>query len=332
MTSQESVVTSQRPVIAQQSEALAQLKRALNQLYPNVVVANGFTYNDVTSSTNDVTPFLDIWRPVSRTCPSQGLKFLPCFHVLVTISDEPGTGFHTQIGGKFKFSLVTFNGTVVDQHDLDMDTFHLLGQSDDFRIEMLSDLASDRMWYCSGIDSGSISGSLKNRRFGFNTIKQMFILEHVESVLRIRSGNCRTVVFKNTEIPPNGDNNFVLSCDECEKFNQNNNPVMTSSTGGDLKAPSADAFPDPFTLPLDDQGCLIPSSIVKVEQSDDSKDLEEHQLKNSTPDITASPDDHMEEDDELPLISGPTIIMTEDDESEPAEYFLVVEDSEINRK
>ena len=90
--------------------------------------------------------FLHIWRPLTRTHLTQGMTYLPCFHVVVTVKEAAGV-----LEEALVFTLLTFHGKTLDRLSVNTNPSSGTEMLEDVKIEMLSDLVTDNIHICQGI-------------------------------------------------------------------------------------------------------------------------------------------------------------------------------------
>ena len=128
------------------------------------------------SISQDGVPFLHIWKPIHKSSGVQGMPFLPCFHIIVTLTcgsriDE----LDSSVYEKALFQLHSYHGKVLADESISL---NLCDKNADYNL--ISRMAEDRLRMCRGIED--ISG-VKFAQFVKSCDLQM--LSKIRSVLLI---------------------------------------------------------------------------------------------------------------------------------------------------
>ena len=104
---------NQNTAILQHSPILEELKNVLSKKYACLSVNQTISQDHV--------PFLHIWKPIAKSEGVQGMPFLPCFHIIVTVTGADDD--HVDNGGSQElndcgsplilFQLHSFHGKVI---------------------------------------------------------------------------------------------------------------------------------------------------------------------------------------------------------------------------
>ena len=180
-----------------QSDPLFQLISVLEKKYPSLAVIKSCTYDTG-------TPFLDIWKPVSNTSLCQGLRFLPCFHVIAT-TQQSADG-----KASFNFAFVSFHGIVICETVLGTDVAFEANSS----VDILDSLSNDKWVYCRGVLNG-INGNCTGKRMSISKLSNLLTIEPFDGEVRVRSRFCSIAVQRSL----NDSKGQFTSCDECLKLN-----------------------------------------------------------------------------------------------------------------
>ena len=128
---------------------------------------------------------------------SQGLDFLPCFHVIVTT-------FQSTIYLK----LTTFHGKVIREQSVSCINFGA-------NIEILQDLELNKLRLCQGVQdvkSGAVETFLRNCQLPIHEkIRSLFLIEQVNNNTTFRSRSCKFAVLSSSS----GND---VCCSECKDF------------------------------------------------------------------------------------------------------------------
>ena len=191
-------------------------------------------------------PFLHIWKPICRSEGVQGMEFLPCFHIIVTVTNE-----HAGIqvtpkdsGGRNNtvlFQLHSFHGKVLAEE------FHRSNKCDNSTyFDLVSRMAGDTLKLCHGIDEID-----KEPFMNFiqtcdlpllNKFKSVFLIEQFMGTILVRSRLCKFVLYDDDNSlkirkRSNGEDhiNSFKCCQECSSFQfntQENQPQNCENKSG----------------------------------------------------------------------------------------------------
>ena len=64
------------------------------------------------TASKDFVPFIHVWKPIKKGNENQGMPFLPCFHIIVTLHTLPRVGSTTNAQNHALFQLNSFHGKV----------------------------------------------------------------------------------------------------------------------------------------------------------------------------------------------------------------------------
>ena len=190
-------------------KALSHAKDILKASYPMLMIHENQCHNE--------EPFLHLWKSVSKRSPTQGMTFLPCFHVIVTC---PLVEENLEV---ICFSLMTFHGKKLAEATVDMDT----KASERLKnLDLLNDLAYDNLHICQGVQD------LKERRWKtylskakvpiLDKVKNIFFFEPLEEDVIMRSRLCTYFVrdpIRNDDIKATD----YVRCKECWKYHRHRN-------------------------------------------------------------------------------------------------------------
>ena len=132
-------------------EALALTKESIAGKYTNLTV-----YINARPIANPGQPYLHIWRP-QGTEPA--LKFLPCFHVIVTVAYPAASGGEEEEEDQDQatklviFQMLTFHGKLL-RHQVVQ-----LAELESTPLKMLDDLSGDNLRLCPGVSSNDLTAA-----------------------------------------------------------------------------------------------------------------------------------------------------------------------------
>ena len=94
----------------QPSIKLKQLKIILAKKFDNLSIHQTISRHGV--------PFLHVWKPISRSEGVQGMEFLPCFHIIITLMNgnddsQSEASSLTRMNESYLFQLHSFHGKVL---------------------------------------------------------------------------------------------------------------------------------------------------------------------------------------------------------------------------
>ena len=161
-------------------------------------------------------PFLHIWKPISRYEGVQGMEFLPCFHIIVTITNEyAGIQQSGQDNDKDSvlFQLHSFHGKVLAEE------LHFIDQCDNSNnYDLISKMATDKLQLCHGIDEidrDTFISFIQSCNVPLlNKFKSIFLIEQFMGTVLMRSRLCKFVLYDEMSETVNDPNSFRC-CEEC---------------------------------------------------------------------------------------------------------------------
>ena len=133
-----------QPTILQPSIKLKQLKIILAKKFECLSIYQTISRYSV--------PFLHIWKPISKSEGVQGMDFLPCFHIIVTLVNEHASmqaevSSRTETNESYLFQLHSFHGKVLAE---ELHYSNKCGSSTYFNL--VSKMANNAVHICHGID------------------------------------------------------------------------------------------------------------------------------------------------------------------------------------
>ena len=192
---------------------ILELSSKLQQLKVNL--AERFTTLSIQESiSQDGVPFLHIWKPIHKSSGVQGMPFLPCFHIIVTVTcgsrldDETGPSTNE----KALFQLHSYHGKVLADESIPLTACN---RNADYNL--ISRMAEDRLRMCRGIED--ISG-VKFAQFVkscdlqmLSKIRSVLLIEQFMGEVVLRSRLCEFALYHEMSV---GNNcNDILRCEEC---------------------------------------------------------------------------------------------------------------------
>ena len=186
-----------------------------------------------TVSQNDV-PFLHVWKPITQTEGTQGMPFLPCFHIIVTVSgSDDNDMLHNQAkksddGIYVLFQLHSFHGKVIADESIAFEKYKS-GENYD----LVQRMAEDRIQICRGIDEvnkDKFTNFLASCELPLlGKIKSVFLIEQLMGEVILRSRLCEFALYSADY--QKDQINYVL-CQECEAFQDHSLDLVQSNTYG----------------------------------------------------------------------------------------------------
>ena len=138
-----------------------------------------------TVSQNDV-PFLHIWKPISQTGGVQGMPFLPCFHMIVTVTENDDDHMLNNYlkpdidDRNILFQLHSFHGKVIADESIAFEEC-----KNDTNFDLVQRMADDRIHLCRGINEVN-----KDKFTNFLASCELPLLGKIKSVFLIEQGSC----------------------------------------------------------------------------------------------------------------------------------------------
>ena len=182
-------------------------------------------------------PFLHVWKPISRLEGVQGMDFLPCFHIIVTIAKNEERSCKNALsndqmkGESVLFQLYSFHGKVLAEE------VHLLSQCNtSTTYDLMTKMARDELQLCHGVDEVDKKQLMKFIQTCdmpvLNKFKSIFLIEQFMGTILVRSRLCKFVLYKDTrtqdkvKILDAGANGWEC-CKECSSFQVNDNSSIS---------------------------------------------------------------------------------------------------------
>ena len=182
-------------------------------------------------------PFLHVWKPISRLEGVQGMDFLPCFHIIVTIAKNEERSCKNALsndqmkGESVLFQLYSFHGKVLAEE------VHLLSQCNtSTTYDLMTKMARDELQLCHGVDEVDKKQLMKFIQTCdmpvLNKFKSIFLIEQFMGTILVRSRLCKFVLYKDN---PTQDKVKILDagangwecCKECSSFQVNDNSSIS---------------------------------------------------------------------------------------------------------
>jgi len=180
------------------------------RMYPGLAVLSNPSSSCASDSQQQQHSYLHIWQPVSQPSLNHGLRFLPCFHVIVT----------QQSTDLLNFNLLTFHGKplghqVVKASDLES------GKS----VFMLDSLSSGHFKLCQGFQEMTPEWN-QEAKFVF---KSPFLIESLGSDrIVLRSSTCHFAVTSDKST-----SDTTVRCAECLLFeNDSKDSIQKHESNG----------------------------------------------------------------------------------------------------
>jgi len=167
-------------------QALGHAREILVEQFPKLLIAKNL-------SPRDFQPFLHIWKPICLPAPSQGLPFLPCFHVIATANfNEEEKDFN------IVFNLHSFHGKLLVSDVI------RLSKMEECLFQQLRDMSDDTLHICQGV---------KNPDY-FKNQPEVYT-ECLAENFCVRSKQCKFFVNVSPEERSRGE---LIHCIPCKEF------------------------------------------------------------------------------------------------------------------
>ena len=186
-----------------------------------------------TVSQNDV-PFLHVWKPITQTEGTQGMPFLPCFHIIVTVSgNDDNDMLHNQAkksddGIDVLFQLHSFHGKVIADESIAFEKYKSGEQYD-----LVQRMAEDRIQICRGIDEvnkDKFTNFLASCELPLlGKIKSVFLIEQLMGEVILRSRLCEFALYSDDNEKGRIDH---TRCRECDAFQDRSLDLVQSNQNG----------------------------------------------------------------------------------------------------
>ena len=203
--------------ILQPSIKLKQLKIILSKKFDSLSIHQ-------TTSRYGV-PFLHVWKPICRSEGVQGMEFLPCFHIIVTLMNRHNTTLSegnsiTRMDDSYLFQLHSFHGKVLAEE------LHFFNKCDNStQFDLVTRMANDTLQFCHGIneiDEHKLSHFINSCDLPLlNMFKSIFLIEQFMGMVLVRSRLCKFVLYANentNDTKTYDDYNELNTCEECNLF------------------------------------------------------------------------------------------------------------------
>ena len=191
-------------------ERLEMIKSILVKKYTSLSIES--------SISQDLVPFLHIWKPISKSSGVQGMPFLPCFHIIVTLNVQDDSyanlkDMHQIEKEKLLFQLHSFHGKLLKEDIVD---FKSCNETTTFKL--VDKMAKDNIQLCHGveeIDCDKFKEFVKSCKLPLlSKIRSVFLIEQFMGSVVFRSRLCDFALI--SEI---GDSNGMqIRCEECDLF------------------------------------------------------------------------------------------------------------------
>ena len=125
-------------------EHLGSIKRILCKKFSSLSIEIAISQDSV--------PFLHLWKPISKSSGVQGMPFLPCFHIIVTLSvldktKDDGSQAEAQRNIQVLFQLHSFHGKVLKEDIIDLEVCN-----DTTEFKLVKNMEEDNLQLCHGVE------------------------------------------------------------------------------------------------------------------------------------------------------------------------------------
>ena len=196
---------------------LERIKEHLWKQFPSISIQQTLSQNGV--------PFLHIWKPISESSGVQGMPFLPCFHIITTMTCNCGHTFLTKgttsdhdHGNIALFQLHSFHGKVLQDELINIKDFNYKNTE----YKLVKRMAEDRVQLCKGveqIDKSRLKQFLEAYKVPIlKKIRNIFLIEQFMGAVIFRSRLCDFAVDMSDRTTTGIDE--LTRCEECRNFQQ----------------------------------------------------------------------------------------------------------------
>ena len=187
------------------------------------------------SITQDHVLFLHIWKPITQSEGVQGMPFLPCFHIIVTVTgvddhlvekDSSHAFNEHQDSPSILFQLHSFHGKVIADESIILEKCN-----QDTNFDLVQRMAEDRIQMCHGIEEvnkDKFTNFLASCELPLlGKIKSVFLIEQFMGEIVLRSRLCEFALYDGLSTMES-----FARCQECDAFERDDHefdPLMKSS-------------------------------------------------------------------------------------------------------
>ena len=189
---------------------LDNIRLILSERFPSLSIQQAISQDSV--------PFLHIWKPISKSSGVQGMPFLPCFHIIVTLSvgdDNENNLSHERV--MVLFQLHSFHGKVLKENVIDLDKCNA---NTDYTL--VQNMARDKIQLCHGveeIDRDRFKQFVKLCKLPLlHKIRSVFLIEQFMGSVVFRSRLCEFALESSRNEITHTENDILLRCHECSAF------------------------------------------------------------------------------------------------------------------
>ena len=219
------VNTASSPDLSSLSETLSQfaklerMKEYLWEKFPSLSIQQTLSQSSV--------PFLHVWKPISESSGVQGMPFLPCFHIIVTMTCNCGHSSFKKDAATLDhehasialFQLHSFHGKVLQD-----ELIHLQDCCDKkTEYKLVKGMAEDNLQLCRGveeIDKLKLKAFLETYKLPLlNKIRSVFLIEQFMGAIVFRSRLCEFAVNLGDK-KLGAIEEVVARCEECRAYQQ----------------------------------------------------------------------------------------------------------------
>jgi len=220
---------SRNNIFQRYSSILENVKDVLSKKFECLSISQAVSQNDV--------PFLHVWKPITQTEGVQGMPFLPCFHIIVTVTgqDDEDVNDVTEANcdTNVLFQLHSFHGKVIADESIVLEKCKKGANYD-----LVQKMAEDRIQICRGIDEvnkGKFTNFLASCELPLlGKIKSVFLIEQLMGEVILRSRLCEFALYDDLYGKERIYDGFVR-CQECEAFQDHSQEMVDSNKNGNFK-------------------------------------------------------------------------------------------------
>ena len=199
---------------------LERIKECLWEQFPSLSIQQTLSQSSV--------PFLHVWKPISESSGVQGMPFLPCFHIIVTMTCDCGHSFlkkdstlDHEHGSIALFQLHSFHGKVLQDELIPLKDCS--GKRTEYKL--VKRMSEDHLQLCRGveqIDKSKLKPFLESYKLPIlSKIRSVFLIEQFMGAVIFRSRLCEFAVDVSSKSSEDMDE--LTRCEECRAYQQSPN-------------------------------------------------------------------------------------------------------------
>ena len=185
------------------------------------ILCNKFSSLSIQAAVSqDSVPFLHLWKPISKSSGVQGMPFLPCFHIIVTLSvvdnnEDVENQEERQGSIQVLFQLHSFHGKVLKEDIIDLECCN-----DNTEFNLVENMEKDNIQLCHGveeIDCDKFKEFVKSCKLPLlSKVRSVFLIEQFMGSVVFRSRLCEFALENDSQSTHSED--IFVRCRECSSF------------------------------------------------------------------------------------------------------------------